>query len=287
MGWGDERSRALLDALLTGSDVPGLARRAATALDLPEHGRYAVVVLTAGEESGGSGAGPERRGPGGDGVGGVGDRAGAGSDAGSDAGGPLPGAGAPDGLRFFWRAEVDRETGVVALGDRSLDELTALLRAGGTGPGGVGPVAEGLSGLAPARRLAEVALLTCAPGTAEIARLDERLPAALMVCQPELSARLVEEVFGPVLALSPAERTLLLMTLEAWIDCGGSAGLAAAQLYCHRNTVLNRLRRLERLTSRALSRPRELMELTLALDALRLVPGAGAEEVPEGAEPGA
>ncbi|MFE0427514.1 PucR family transcriptional regulator, partial [Streptomyces sp. NPDC058953] len=41
----DERAQALLDALLEGRVTPGLAARAAAGLDLPERGRYAVVVL--------------------------------------------------------------------------------------------------------------------------------------------------------------------------------------------------------------------------------------------------
>nr|WP_256341855.1 helix-turn-helix domain-containing protein [Streptomyces sp. MW-W600-10] len=136
--------------------------------------------------------------------------------------------------------------------------------------------------MAAAHRLAGTALLTCEPGSREIVRLDERLPAALLVSRPELSTRLLAEVFGPLLTLVPAERSLLVETLEAWLECGGSVARAAARLGCHRNTVFNRLRRLERLTARSLSRPRELVDLVLALDVLRLSsapagPGGGGE----------
>ncbi|MEU0127877.1 helix-turn-helix domain-containing protein [Streptomyces sp. NPDC006289] len=231
---GDERGRALLDALLDDRPEPGLAARAATALGLPERGRYAVAVLRA-------------------------------------AGGVPPGAATDtDGLRVLRRRRGDGEVVVAALGDRDVAGLATLLVRWWPGPGGIGPVAEGLAGLGAARRLAEVALLTCPPGTTGIVRLEERLPAALLVSQPELSARLVADVLGPLLALDPADRALLVRTMEAWLECGGSAGRAAGRLYCHRNTVLNRLRRLERLTSRSLSRPRELIEMTLALDAFRL-----------------
>ncbi|MFB4420542.1 PucR family transcriptional regulator [Streptomyces sp. QL37] len=230
---GDERGRALLDALLEGRSEPDLAARAASSLGLPERGRYAVAVVRAGE------------------------------------GGPACVALEAEGLRCFRRGRGERETVVVALGDLDPAALTDLL-ARCPGPGGIGPVADGLAGLGAARRLAEVALLTCPPGTAEIVRLEERLPAALVVSQPELAARLVSDVFGPLLALDPADRALLVRTLEAWLECGGSAGRAAGRLYCHRNTVLNRLRRLERLTSRSLSRPRELIEMMLALDAFTL-----------------
>lgn len=231
---GDERGRALLDALLEGRPEPGLAARAATALRLPESGRYAVAVFPAG-------------------------------------GGAAPGT-RPDvqGLRVLWRRRGEREIAVVSLGDGDMAGLATRLGRWCPGPGGIGPVADGLAGLGTARRLAEVALATCPPGTTGIVRLEERLPAALVVSQPELSDRLLTGVFGPLLALDPADRALLVGTLEAWLECGGSAGRAAGRLYCHRNTVLNRLRRLERLTSRSLSRPRELTEMTLALDAFTL-----------------
>lgn len=230
----DERVRALLDALLEGRASPDLAERAAAGLGLPERGRYAVAVLRA-----------ERR-------------------------GPVHRVVDVDGMRFLWRTRADREIAVVGLGDRSLAELTAVLVGRCPGPGGVGPVVDGLAELDRARRLAEAALLTCAPGSTGIVRLDERLTTALVVSQPELSERLVAEVFGPLLTLEPADRALLVETLDAWLECDGSAGRAAGRLFCHRNTVFNRLRRLETLTSRSLSRPRELIEMTLALDAFRL-----------------
>ncbi|WP_346429185.1 helix-turn-helix domain-containing protein [Streptomyces sp. B27] len=124
-----------------------------------------------------------------------------------------------------------------------------------------GPGAEGLR-----------ARETLAPD--DVAR-DDRWTAALVAGAPELSVRLLAEVFGPLLALAPAERALLVGTLDAWLECGGSVGRAAVRLRCHRNTVFNRLRRLERLTSRSLSHPCELVETVLALEALRWSAGRG------------
>ncbi|MFE3757608.1 helix-turn-helix domain-containing protein [Nocardia tengchongensis] len=40
-------------------------------------------------------------------------------------------------------------------------------------------------------------------------------------------------------------------------------------LYCHRNTVLNRLRRIEELTGRSIAEPRAMIELALAVEAAR------------------
>ncbi|MFB6656571.1 PucR family transcriptional regulator [Streptomyces microflavus] len=176
-----------------------------------------------------------------------------------------------DGARWCWCGEV----GVVLLGRGGLAGPVGSLGEAGAGPGGVSPVVGGLAELGLARRLAGAALLTCGPGTHEIVTLEERLTTALVASRPELSARLLAEVFGPLLVLEPAERALLVGTLEVWLECGGSVGRAAVRLRCHRNTVFNRLRRLERLTSRSLSHPRELVETVLALDALRLSAARG------------
>lgn len=71
---------------------------------------------------------------------------------------------------------------------------------------------------------------------------------------------------------APDERDLLLQTLSAWLASGGSAGQTAALLYCHRNTVLNCLRRLEALIGRSCERVDDLVEWSLAMLALRVLP---------------
>lgn len=93
--------------------------------------------------------------------------------------------------------------------------------------------------------------------------------SGLVLARPDLAAGIAHRVLGPVLDLDPADRAALLDTLEAWLDCQGSTDRAGELLYCHRNTVINRLRRLERLTGRLLDHPRDLVDLTLALEACR------------------
>ncbi|MDQ0988023.1 CdaR family transcriptional regulator [Streptomyces sp. V2I9] len=244
------RYGALLAPLLAGGARPDLVADAADGLGLPERGWFAVVVL----------------------------------------GAPAPEAAVPegpdaDGTRWWWGA-AERSPGAAESGAAYADVAVVLLGATGpagavarlaergAGPGGMSPVVGSPAELGAALRLAGTALLTCAPGCRGVVRLDERLPAALLVSRPELAARLLAEVLGPLLELVPAERALLVGTVEAWLECGGSVGRAAVRLRCHRNTVFNRLRRLERLTARSLTRPRELVELVLALEALRLSPGA-------------
>ncbi|MFF2197150.1 helix-turn-helix domain-containing protein, partial [Streptomyces sp. NPDC058157] len=177
------------------------------------------------------------------------------------------------------------ETALAELGHHPLEALRALLaplpvRAG------ISPVVGSPAELAGARRLAALALRAAPPPAGSgAALLDERLPAALVAADPELAARLREVVLGPVLALPGQEARVLLVTLGTWLACQGSTTYAAQRLYCHRNTVSNRLRRLEHLTGRTLSDPAHVVELALAHAAVALRPTAG--PAPGGADPAA
>jgi len=69
------------------------------------------------------------------------------------------------------------------------------------------------------------------------------------------------------------EREMLLGTLETYFAAQGSAVEAGKRLYCHPNTVRHRLHRIERQTVRLLQDPRSCVELLIALEALRTLPG--------------
>jgi PucR family transcriptional regulator, purine catabolism regulatory protein len=77
--------------------------------------------------------------------------------------------------------------------------------------------------------------------------------------------------------LSPIERTdgeygdELLRSLEAYIEQNGQWERAARELYCHRHTLRYRIRRIEELTGRDLSRANDRIELWLALRARELI----------------
>ncbi|MET7983460.1 MULTISPECIES: helix-turn-helix domain-containing protein [unclassified Streptomyces] len=278
---------ALLDGTARIADLPATA----AALGLPEQGRYAVLLvrLPAGR------AFTDVRGqvclPGlrilwyrdrdrdGGGCYGIvllggrspdGERPGRGHDGGPfEAGpGPVPAsaaeaapdvAGGPSGKRPGTRGPV-----------MDAGEIARRLTAPQVARVGVSPVVEGLAAIGDARRLADTALRAC-PRSGGTVVLEEHLPAALVVSAPVLGAALSERVLGPLLRLDPSERDVMLDTLRVWLDCDGSAQRAAGRLYCHRNTVLNRLRRCEQLTGRALTRPADVVELFLALEAHSLL----------------
>lgn len=239
-----ERVRLILAALLETRDDPAFAADAAAVLDLPPDGRFAVAVVAA--------TPPYGRPPG----------------------------SVPDvpGIRILRHAAGHRDVLVAHLADHPLDALVCALADQAAGRPlrvGVSPVAHGLASVARAHDLAGLALRTCR-ADGETARLDTRLPDGLLISRPDLSAELAHRVLRPLYDLEPADRDTLLDTLDVWIETGGSAVRTARRMLCHRNTVLNRLRRLEQVIGLTLTRPRDLVQLTLALDAHHLLGPAAA-----------
>lgn len=170
-------------------------------------------------------------------------------------------------LRSAWRRRDDVQVGIVALGDRPLEAVRVALAPAVTARVGVSPVFGRLCRASTALGEARMAVDTLRPGTARVVTLDERLPAALLQSAPALGGRLVRRTLGPLLAVTADERDVLLDTVRTWIAHRGSAGAAASVLFCHRNTVLNRLRRVAELTGYDVTVPEDLVQVALALDA--------------------
>jgi hypothetical protein len=176
-----------------------------------------------------------------------------------------PGAGLVPGVRVHWHTGVEVDYGIALVAD---GEIPDVVPDGGRI--GVSGVVEGLAAVGGARGQADLALSLCAQ-EGGVVRLAEQLPAALVVSSPDLGAALAQQVLGPLSGLDLADREVLLDTVAAWLACDGSAQRAGERLYCHRNTVLNRMRRFEQLTGRSLARPSDVVEVSLALTARRLL----------------
>ncbi|WP_371622919.1 helix-turn-helix domain-containing protein [Streptomyces sp. NBC_01116] len=237
----ENRQRLMVAALLDGTARIADLAEAAAMLGLPEQGRYAVLAVAAAPRGPGSPARP-----------------------------PLTMPDAPE----LWHPGPAAEFAILPLSGSpgELNELAAALDVPAGVRAGIGSAVEGLAALGDARRLAETALRAC-PASGGTVLLDEHLPDALVVSSPALAGALADRVLGPLDRLDPADRDVIVETLTAWLDADGSAQRAGARLYCHRNTVLNRLRRFEQLTGRCLTRPRDAVEVSLALAARRLLGG--------------
>jgi hypothetical protein len=173
-----------------------------------------------------------------------------------------------------WRLLPDLQVGIVVLRTpRQLGQLVALLTRRVTHRAGISPRYQALEHTAQALRFARVAMAASAPGSADVTVFDRAPLAVTASSTPEVMQHVVDSVLGPLAALPATERSVLLDTLEAWRDSGGSASQAAARLFCHPNTVRHRLRRISAATGRSLSAPRDVAELCLALEAARQHPG--------------
>lgn len=96
--------------------------------------------------------------------------------------------------------------------------------------------------------------------------LDRGAPAGVAA---QTAHGLSERVLGPLshqdVALPDTERTLLRGTLRAVYEADGQRGPAATALGIHRNTLRDRITRIERLTGRTLADADDRAELWLAL----------------------
>lgn len=237
----ERRREAILERLLEGrGDTPSLLNQAATTLDVTPTERLLMVAVS--------------------------------TEPHQDD--PVPAwtsALRSHGLPSIWLSHVAHHVALVVLGSAPVERAVAALRELPEMSIGVSPPFTGLAGVSDARRFAEIALHTVPPDAPRVACLDDRLIEALLTSNPKIAHRLVRLYLGGLLALPPVEREVLLNTLQVWLDCGGSIGRSAHKLFCHRNTVLNRIHQIEELTDRELSSGTDRVGCAVALRALPFV----------------
>jgi hypothetical protein len=236
-----QRRSALVEALLTGHPGPeGGPWEAASLLGFPPDGQLVVVAAETRGLAEESLPGIEKQ---------------------------LVGRGVVSG----WRLTPALQLGLIAL-PASDNSVLSILRKAATARTGVSPPYHSLSETPRALQLARTALVMVPIGRIEVQVFDSSPLAGMMAMDPREGRRIAQQVLGPVLALAVDDRAVLLDTLNAHLDHGGSAEQAGDVLHCHPNTVRYRLRRLQELTGRSLSDPRQASELAAAAYAVRLLP---------------
>ena len=234
------RRSALVEALLTGHPGPvGSQWEAAALLGLPPDGQVVVVAA---------------------------DTRGLAEESLPDIERRLAASGIVSG----WRLTPAQQLGVVSLRPDQLDIVLAVLREAVSARTGVSPPYRSLGDTPRALHLAQAALTAIPVGVSEVRLFSPSPLAALMVCEPDEGRRLADKILGAVLGLPTEERAKLLDTFNAYLDNAGSAERAAGVVHCHPNTIRYRLRRLQEITGRSLSDPRDIAELASAAYALRL-----------------
>ncbi|MGV0636289.1 helix-turn-helix domain-containing protein [Mycolicibacillus trivialis] len=166
-----------------------------------------------------------------------------------------------------WRLLPDTQIGIAHLPSReSLSRVVDLLGRVTTTDIGVSPIFTDLADTATSLRYARVALEAPEQRDSNVRVFDDSVLGIAAVSAPEVTRKLSEITLGPFNALPSDERLILSETFAVWLDHNGSVSDAAAALFCHPNTVRNRLRRIEEHTGRSLTAPRELAELCLAFE---------------------
>ena len=169
------------------------------------------------------------------------------------------------GVLSYWHVRGGAYFGLVPLSTLGVAEVISVLEPAVSGRVGVAAAPEGFAGFARAYQLAARVADTLPRGEHRVVAVTDRLPEVLLGASPEVTSLLVEEALGGLLAQPAPLADLLLETLRALILHGGSPTHAAAELFCHRNTVIYRIKQIEALTGRRLGDSRDKLLLSLAL----------------------
>jgi DNA-binding PucR family transcriptional regulator len=160
---------------------------------------------------------------------------------------------------------------VVVLGGTSqpVETVQKLARWFGPGPIVVGPVVKDLMSAVTSARAAVAGLRAAAawPGAPRPVPADDLLPERSLSGDGHARRQLATEVYGPL----TVGDGVLLDTVSAYLDSGGSIEATARAMFIHANTVRYRLKRVADLTGYNPLNPRDSFTLRVALTLGRLL----------------
>lgn len=177
------------------------------------------------------------------------------------------------GVFSAWRLQPDTQIGILHLGDdQRLDAVIETLRKYPATRIGISPPITDLAETSRGLRYARTAMNASRLDRSSVTVFDRDALAVTAVGAPDLMERISDNVLGALNDLPEHDRDVLLDTVEAWLDHGVSIDQIAHHMFCHPNTVRQRLRRLETHTGRSMNNPRDATELFIALEMLRRLP---------------
>jgi len=169
-----------------------------------------------------------------------------------------------------WRLWPDLHVGIVHVKSQQLfEKVLGLVSRLAVAPVGVSARYQDLRDTPQALHFAKVMVRSRSDRSAPVAVFDGSILAAAAVSAPEVMIKSAGAVLAGFGDLPDEEREILFDTFRVWQDSDASVGGAVQVLFCHPNTVRHRLRRIEKRTGRSLSRPRDVVELCLALEVHR------------------
>jgi hypothetical protein len=169
-----------------------------------------------------------------------------------------------------WCLLPEHKVGIVHLRtDMTLGKVLALVSRMTSTRVGVSAPFDDLRETSQALRYARVTLLGRPDPGSLVSVFDASILASAAVSAPEVMTKLVAPLLENFSELADDEREILFETFRVWMENGGSPRTTGELLFCHQNTVRNRLHRIEQRTGRTLSRPRDIAELCLAFEVQR------------------
>src|SRR6476660_2059422 len=166
-----------------------------------------------------------------------------------------------------WRLLPDLHVGIAHIAsDHHLDRIIALLTRMATHRVGVSACFHDLRDTPLALHFAKVSLRGKTKAKANVSVFDGSMLSIAAVSAPAVMVKSAAAALDGFGDLPAEERDILFETFRVWLDNNASVRASAEVLFVHPNTVRKRLHRIERRTGRTLSRPRDVIELTLALE---------------------
>jgi hypothetical protein len=170
------------------------------------------------------------------------------------------------GVLSAWTSFAGSDVGLVALGRRAPSGVRQLLAPAVRTRAGMSPAFTELSEVPRARRLAETAARCEGPQKVRV--LEDDLVAGIVVDAPLVSGMVYERTIGRLLAAEGQDGTALLGTLRAFLEADASLNAAAAKTFVHRNTMLYRLNKIEKITGLSVRSLQDQVVWVLALKEL-------------------
>jgi PucR C-terminal helix-turn-helix domain/GGDEF-like domain len=169
-----------------------------------------------------------------------------------------------------WLLLPDAHVGIVHITtDEHLTGVLELVARTATGRVGVSARFNDLRAATHALRFARVMLRCRADSDERVTVFDGSILSSAALAAPDLMV----DVAGPMLdtfaGIGDDERDVLFETFRVWLETDGSMRTVGEVMFCHPNTVRYRLHRIERCTGRSLSKPRDIAEISLALEVHR------------------
>ena len=130
---------------------------------------------------------------------------------------------------------------------------------------GIAPPAHGLDEVPTAATIASQVLGALPANWSGPGFLENAWLSVAATQAPLVATALAERICGPL--ESAPDGAVLIETAKAYCDGDGTVSRVASELFCHRNTVLNRLEKLRELTGYDVRRPRDAATFLFAINA--------------------